>query len=110
MTIKAWNIEEITGYKPLTTFYEEFCVADAFGFFAITCTYKMAFKEWQHNYKYITELVVALNWKFHEHYGSNSEYADIYDGLWQEVDDWAMDNLKGEELKYYLETLVNTTK
>ena len=31
MTIKTWNIEELTGYKPFTTFYEDFSIADAFG-------------------------------------------------------------------------------
>lgn len=31
MTIKTWNIEEMTGYKPQTTFYEDFSIADCFG-------------------------------------------------------------------------------
>lgn len=29
--VKTWNIEEMTGYKPMTTFYEDFSIADAFG-------------------------------------------------------------------------------
>ena len=34
-TIKVWNIEAMTGYKPRTTFYEDFSIADAFGGTAI---------------------------------------------------------------------------
>lgn len=103
MKIKTWKIEELTGYKPFTTFYEDFSIADAFGVNAIIDTHKRAFKEWKHDYKYITEFIMALNWKIHEHYGSNNEYAEVYDGLWREADEWAMENLKGEALQYYLE-------
>lgn len=104
MTIKTWNIEALTGYKPFTTFYEDFSIADAFGVNAIIDTYKRAFKEWKHDYKYITEFIMALNWKIHEHYGRNDEYAEVYDGLWREADEWAMENLKDEALQYYLRT------
>lgn len=104
MTIKTWNIEALTGYKPFTTFYEDFSIADAFGISAIKDTYKRAFKSWKYNHKYITELIMALNWKIHEHYGTNDAYARVYDELWREADEWAMDNLKGEELQYYLRT------
>lgn len=30
-TVKTWNIEAMTGYKPRTTFYEDFSIADHFG-------------------------------------------------------------------------------
>lgn len=104
MTIKTWNIEELTGYKPFTTFYEDFSIADAFGVSAIKDTYKQAFKNWKSDYKYITEFIMALNWKIHEHYGGNNSYAEVYDELWCEADEWAMENLKGEALQYYLRT------
>jgi hypothetical protein len=47
---------------------------------------------------------MALNWKIHEHYGHNDAYAEVYDELWREADEWAMENLKGEALQYYLRT------
>lgn len=28
MKIAVWNIEALTGYKPITTFYEDFSIAD----------------------------------------------------------------------------------
>ena len=47
MNIKNWNIEEMTGYKPITTFYQDFSIADNFGINAIKDTFKRAFNEWK---------------------------------------------------------------
>lgn len=101
---KNWNIEEITGYKPQTTFYQDFSIADAFGCAAVKDTYNRAFAEWKSNYVYLTELVMVLNWKIHEHIGSDNEKAQLYDQLWQEADAYACDNLAGEELEYFFST------
>lgn len=103
MKIKTWNIETLTGYKPFTTFYEDFSIADNLGIQAIKDTYKLAFNSWKSDYKYITEFIMALNWKIHEHYGHNNAYAEVYDELWREADEWATDNLTGEALQYYYE-------
>ena len=35
ITYKDWNIEAMTGYKPITTFYMDFSIADKFGVAAI---------------------------------------------------------------------------
>ena len=51
-----------------TTFFEDFTIADKFGKKAVLDTYQRAFKEWKSDYKYLTELVIALNWKIWEHY------------------------------------------
>ena len=104
MFIKTWNIEEMTGYKPITTFYEDFSIADRFGISAIKDTFKRAFENWKDNYEYLTELVIALNWKIWEHYESNEKVARVYSDLWEKADGYAMDNLKGEELRYFLST------
>lgn len=102
MRIKTWNIEAMTGYKPITTFYEDFSIADHFGTAAIKDTYKRAFRSWKKDCKYLTELVMVLNWKIWEHHGHNEAYAKLYNTLWEEADAWAMDNLKGEELSYFI--------
>lgn len=104
MVVKTWNIEQLTGYKPITTFYEDFSIADMFGVAAIKDTYNRAFKEWKTDYKYLTELVMALNWKIWEHYERNDEYAGLYNDLWMNTAEWACENLKGEELSYYYRT------
>ena len=104
MKIKTWNIEEMTGYKPITTFFEDFSIADAFGVSAIEDTYKRAMKGWSKDYKYLTELVMVLNWKIWEHYGKNDEYAEVYNRLWGEADQYAAENLDGDELSYFYQT------
>ena len=104
LVLKNWNIEEMTGYKPLTTFYKDFSIADMYGEKAINDTYNKIFNEWNGHYKYLTELVMVLNWKIFEHYETNKKYARIYDTLWKKTDEYAWDHLKGEEETYYYRT------
>lgn len=86
-----------------TTFYNDFSIADRFGVNAVKDTYKRAFKEWKSNYEYLTELVIVLNWKIWEWYEKgNTELADLYQTLWAKTDTYAMDNLVGDELKYFI--------
>ena len=103
MNIRTWNIEAITGYKPITTFYEDFSIADMFGANAIKETYKRAFNEWKHDYKYLTELVMVMSWKSFEH-AENPGYCKLYSDLYYEIDEYACNNLKGDELSYYFKT------
>lgn len=104
MRIRVWNIEAMTGYKPMTTFYEDFSIADNFGASAVKDTYKRAFRNWKDDYKYLTELVMALNWKIFEYYEENRNLAKLYDELWREASNWAIENLKDDELTYYFRT------
>lgn len=84
--MKIWNIEEMTGYKPKTTFYQDFSIADMFGADAIKDTYKRAFNEWKNNIQYLTELVMVLNWKIWEYYDPyNKTYVELYDSLWEQA-------------------------
>lgn len=103
MIIKNWNIEELTGYHPITTFYQDFSIADRFGINAIKDTYKRAFKEWKSDYKYLTELVMVMSWKSFEH-ENNQQYCELYSNLYYELDNYACNNLKDAELDYYLST------
>ncbi len=104
MKIENWRIEELTGYKPITTFYTDFSIADKFGVEAIKDTYNRSFASWQHDHKYITELSLVLNWKIWRWYEVNDEYAKLYDRLWKQLDEWCMDTLKNKELEYYCKT------
>lgn len=100
-----WNIEAITGYKPKTTFWNDFSIADRFGINAIKDTYKRAFAEWKTNYVYLTELVLVLNHKLWQYYeNGNESFAQLYDELWRKCDNYACNNLKNEELSYFYRT------
>jgi hypothetical protein len=104
MTIETWNIKEITGYEPITTFYDDFSIADKFGAEAIKDTYNRAFKEWKHDYKYLTELIMALNWKCWRWSEKDQAISKLYTELFQTAYDYAIENLKGEELSYFIRT------
>ena len=104
MMIKTFNSEAFCGYTQITTFFEDFSIADAFGINAIKDTYKRAFKAWKKDYKYLTELVMVLNWKIWQWYEENEAIAKVYNDLWEEADAYACNNLKGEELAYFYRT------
>lgn len=104
-TIKDWNIEAVTGYKPISTFFTDFSIADQFGADAIKDTYKRALKDWKSNYKMLTELVLALNWKCWQHYQEeNQSLSALYSDLYYQADDYATNHLKGDQLMYYYKT------
>lgn len=99
--VPVWNIESETGYKPRTTFWQDFSIADAFGGDAVTDTFHRAFNEWKDNCVYITELVMVLNHKIAQWYEKNMELAKLYDKYYHAAACYAEDNLKGAKLQYY---------
>ena len=108
ISLPVWNIEQITGYKPITTFWQDFSIADKFGLDAVKDTFKRAFSEWKCEYKYITELALVLNHKGWQHYDRNcgdaNELSQLYFSLWEELDSWCADNLDEEAISYYYQT------
>ena len=104
LTFSTWNVESMTGYKPKTTFWQDFSIADNFGADAVKDTFNRAFNEWKTDHVYLTELVLVLNHKIWQHYQhNNEELARLYNDLWAMADRWACENLKGEELSYFYE-------
>jgi hypothetical protein len=92
----------VNGYETMTTFWQDFSIADKFGIHAIKETYTRAFNEWKHDYKYLTELVLVLNWKCWAFYDKGmNEYSLLYSNLYHEANNYAWEHLKGEELNYY---------
>lgn len=92
----------MNGYEFKTTFWMDFTIADQFGYDAIKDTYERAFNAWKDNYIYLVELCLVLNWKLWQHYKAKREtFACLYNELWGKTDEYALLNLKGEELDYY---------
>lgn len=110
--LPEWNIEELTGYKPVTTYYRDFSIADVFYLNgmepeSVMDTHNRAWPALKSGFlgvKGLTEYIMVLNWKIHEHYEAHRQLAQLYNKLWQETDDWAMENLTGDDLDYYLAT------
>lgn len=101
----GWRIEAYTGYKPISTFWDDFTIAEQFGEVAIRDTYKTSFTGWKYNYKMMTELSMVLNHKIWQHWENNRhEIAKVYDSLWKQCDTYLMDNLHRKELEYYIKT------
>lgn len=104
--IPCWDIEAQMGYKPITTFWQDFSIAERYGLCDIIDTYNRAFSNWKDNYKYLTELVLVLNHKTWQHYipggtkGQNRKAA-TYNRLWQKTRKYALDHLQGEEAEYF---------
>lgn len=82
MTFREFMQEN--GYDLITTFWEDFSIADKYGVAGVKDTYKRAFSEWEDDYKFFTELTLVLNHKIWQHYESNRELAALYDRLWRE--------------------------
>ena len=49
--ISKWNIEKEFGYKPITTFWEDFSIAEKFGIDAIKNTYNKVFNRIMYGFK-----------------------------------------------------------
>ena len=99
----------MTGYQPQTTFWDDFNIAEAFGPNAIQDTYNRIMNGWSDNYIYLTELVMVLNWNIWYWNGAGTkkaeELTEVYNELWEKADRYALDNLTGEELQYFLRTV-----
>jgi len=97
-------VMEECGYKPMTTFWMDFTIADKFGINAIKDTFQRAFEGWKYDVKYLTELVMVLNHKIWYWYKKDEAKAKVYDELWREADVWCSENLTGEDADYYFQT------
>ena len=98
----SFSVQE---HRETTTFWYDFTIADAFGYGAVLDTYNRAFHEWKTHYKYLAELVLVLNHKIWEWHEKDEALFSLYYRLWSEADTWALDNLKGDELSFYLAVL-----
>lgn len=96
-----WQMADELGYTPLTTLWEDFSIADKFGIDAIRDTYNSAFDFAKDDYRYLTELVMVLNHKIWYWYEKDYGKAKLYDTLWKKADEYAMDNLKDDEISYF---------
>ena len=93
------------GYETKTTFWMDFSIADRFGINAIQDTFNRAFQEWKNNYIYLTELVMVLNWKIWDWYEKDENISRVYNNLWEIANEYAVNNLSGEELSYFYNTI-----
>ena len=99
MTYSQWCENEI-GYKTITTYWEDMSIAERFGKSAMVDTVDRAIK-FDGDYKSLTELCLVLNHKIWFNYEKNRPLAEIYNKLWEKVDNYLVNKLKGDELRYF---------
>lgn len=93
---------KVTGYVEKTTFGTDFDIADALGEEAIKNTFEKAFAECKNNCKYLTELVMVLNYKCWQwYYRGNQTISKLYADLYYKSAEYASTHLEGDELSYY---------
>jgi len=101
MTYEQYCLDNL-GYQTITTYWDDFTIAEHFGKNAIKDTYKRAMLNTE--YKMLTELCMVLNHKIWFLYENNPKLAEIYNDLWKKCDEYIINHLKGEQLQYFLRT------
>lgn len=92
-------------YEFKTTFWQDFSIAEHFGIGAVKDTFERAFGEWKHDVVYVTELALVMNWKCWKCWEEgDDELGRYYSDRYYEVREWCLDNLEGDDLRYYFET------
>lgn len=100
-----WNIEEMCGYKPKTTYYMDFGIAEWFGKESVRETFDNAVKNWGKSIEWMTEITMVLNWKIWEkHALGEDEWAKYYNALWEEACEYVLNHFEGDDLAYYFRT------
>lgn len=93
-------------YQFQTTFWDDFTIAEKFGGKAVEDTFVKAFEEWRHDYAYLTELVLVLNWKMWDWHQAGDNYmSGLYHKFWEKANNYGITHLKGEQLSYFIRTL-----
>lgn len=95
------KILKLPGETVTTTFWNDFTIADIGGIPAIRDTFNRAFEEWKSDYRYLTNLVVTLNYKSWDFVEVNENIAEVYVELYEKARDYAVSNLKGAEFDYF---------
>lgn len=102
--VTKWGITDMYGYEPITDVYADLGRAENYGLSGVIDAYVTALGNYRDNYKTLTELVMALNWKSHEHTADNPVLSELYDTLFFSLRKYALNNLEGEELRYFIAT------
>ena len=98
MTYKEFVKNEM-GYDTITTYWDDFSIADHFGKEAIIDTFKRAL--FNTDYKMMTELSMVLNHKIWFHYKHDEAIAKIYNDLWEECNKKIYETFNKEQLSYF---------
>lgn len=99
--LPRWFIADYIGYTPITTFWEDFSIAEKGGLSAIKDTYNSAL-QWKENIKYMAELLLVVNHKsivFAELTREGSTVKDAYRWYYRNLSDEQINEI----MNYYID-------
>lgn len=99
--LPRWTMADYIGYTPITTFWEDFSIAEKGGLNAIKDTYNSAL-QWKKNIKYMAELLLVVNHKsivFAELTREGSTVKDAYRWYYRNLSDVQIDEI----MNYYID-------
>ena len=98
-------LAQFTDWRPTQLYWQRFSIAEKFGKEEIERVYNEIFKETKKDYKLLTELVMILNHKSHEHaeYIDSQDICELYSCLFEKTWEYAINTLRDDELAYFLE-------
>lgn len=99
--IPGWAYAAETGYKPKTTFWQDFWIAAHYGPEAVLDTYRRAFDGWKADHEYLTEMALVLNHIGWELWNSKRALATTFFELGEMLDGWCRANFTKEQKEYY---------
>lgn len=102
MTYKEWCKRELN-YDTITTYFDDFSIAERFGLSAIKDTYRRALLN--RDYKMMTELTMVLNHKIWFTYEKQPELGKVYDALWRDCESKCQEWFNKDELAYFYRVL-----
>lgn len=91
------------GNEVKTTFWEDFRQQSDLAFQLFRTRSIVLSKSGKEDYEFLTELVLVLNHKIWQYHEKRPEFAELYNTLWEQTDQYAMENLKDEELSYFFD-------
>lgn len=89
------------GHEFVSTFIDDFLIADKFGIPAVKDTFNRAWESWHEDPVYCAELVVTLNHAIWRYYQTNEALAKVYNTLWEKAHNKALKQFKGEDFNTY---------
>lgn len=93
-------------YKFKTTLMKDFTTTEKKSIEEVKKKYKEIFSTKHNcNYIYLTELALVLRLKSEEHSLNNTRLSNLYNKLYEEVNNYIVQTLKDKELDYYFEKL-----
>ena len=98
-------LEKGLDFKFETEFWELFSLSELLGPKRIKEEYEMVFQMKKDSLRCLVELSLVLNLKISQWFQKDDIIGLTYDELWKMTDAYALENLKGDDLHYYLSTL-----